>query len=88
MNNNKYYYGCVLEKRMSNSKTHEWNCEMFDSFQEATSYVNLKTILCKEPNGPVGHVVSFSSAWPGFIRRQLLYFDLSTVFSIQHKKNF
>lgn len=86
MNNNKYYYACVLEKKLSNSKRPEWNCEMFDNFQEATSYVNLKTILCKEPNGPVGHVVSISSAWPGFIRRQLLYFDLSNVFPIHHLK--
>lgn len=74
----RFYYGCTLQRQ--EDKTN-WKCELFDSFEQARDYVRLRNVLEQNSIG-VGRVVDVSRAWPGFLRRELLYFKLATAFSI------
>lgn len=80
MDSSNFYYGCTLEES-KNKKDTRWNCELFDSFEQARDYVRLRNVLEQNSIG-VGRVVDVSRVWPGFVRRELLYFKLATAFSI------
>lgn len=72
-----FYYGCTLQKQADV----RWKCELFESFEKARDYVRLRNVLEQNSIG-VARVVDVSRAWPGFIRRELLYFKLATAFPI------
>ena len=72
----KKHYSCYVD-----AKKHGWNCELFDSYLEAQQHLEAYRFLSY--GDFVGKIVSFSPVWPGFVRRQLLQFEL--VMPIIHK---
>jgi hypothetical protein len=74
----RHHYSCHVDSRKL-----AWNCELFDSFLEAQRHLEAYRFLSY--GNFVGKIVSFSPVWPGFVRRQLLQFEL--VIPITTKSN-
>lgn len=66
----KKHYSCYID-----SQKLGWNCELFDSYLEAQRHLEAFRFL-SYGNLFMGKIVSFSTVWPGFVRRQLLQFKL------------